>query len=106
MKIEIDLTSEDILEKRFTINLKGYDVKEVDYFLDLIKKDYEMWKIMQDQKNDQIVKLTKECERLGHQVKIAKNHLILFKKELENLQDKGLNNIDIIQRLNKLEEKQ
>ncbi|WHP38877.1 MAG: DivIVA domain-containing protein [Mollicutes bacterium] len=42
MKIEIDLTSEDILEKRFTINLKGYDVKEVDYFLDLIKKDYEM----------------------------------------------------------------
>ncbi len=42
MKIEINLTPEDILDKNFSINLKGYDVKEVDYFLDLIKKDYEM----------------------------------------------------------------
>lgn len=41
MKVKFNLTSENILNKRFSVELKGYDAKEVDYFLDLIKKDYE-----------------------------------------------------------------
>jgi len=47
------LTSQDILEKDFKIDTRGYRPQEVDRFLDVIIKDYEeMTKIINELEND------------------------------------------------------
>ena len=40
-KDRIELTSQDILEKDFKIDTRGYRPQEVDRYLDLIIKDYD-----------------------------------------------------------------
>ncbi len=105
MKLKVNLTNEDILEKKFTINIKGYDVNQVDFFLDLIKKDYESWEVINKERNKQITEKDQRIEFLEKRIKVLENHNQIVKKELGDLQDKGLSNMDIIQRLNKLEEK-
>ena len=40
-KDEFNLTSDMILEKNFKIDTRGYRLKEVDQFLDLVIADYE-----------------------------------------------------------------
>ena len=40
MKDRISLTMQDILEKEFKIDARGYRLQEVDKFLDVIIKDY------------------------------------------------------------------
>jgi len=40
MKDKISLTMQDILEKEFKIDARGYRLQEVDKFLDIIIKDY------------------------------------------------------------------
>ena len=47
------LTVQDILEKEFTIDVKGYRCQEVDKFLDMIIRDYsEFMTIIKKLKND------------------------------------------------------
>jgi DivIVA domain-containing protein len=40
MNEKTQLTAQDILKKKFTRNVRGYDPDEVDDFLDLVIKDY------------------------------------------------------------------
>ena len=95
------LTSQDILEKDFKIDTRGYRPQEVDRFLDVVIKDYEeMTKIINELENDKS-DLQDENQRL--------------KKELRNLQSKlelatendsqgatGVN-ADLLRRLSNLE---
>lgn len=41
MQQKMNLSANDILEKRFNVDFKGYAGQEVDEFLDLIVEDYE-----------------------------------------------------------------
>ena len=95
------LTSQDILEKDFKIDTRGYRPQEVDRFLDIVIKDYEeMTKIINELENDKS-DLQDENQRI--------------KKELRNLQSKlelatendsqgatGVN-ADLLRRLSNLE---
>ena len=40
MNQDLNLTQDDILEKEFKIDTRGYRLKEVDQFLDLVIADY------------------------------------------------------------------
>ena len=40
---KVTLTPQDILEKEFKIDTRGYRLKEVDQFLDVIIGDYEQF---------------------------------------------------------------
>ncbi|MEK4229065.1 cell division regulator GpsB [Solibacillus sp. FSL H8-0538] len=51
------LTADYILEKEFKKSMKGYNVDEVDQFLDLIREDY-------DQFESKLAALQEENERL------------------------------------------
>lgn len=90
MYMEIKLNSKMILEKEFKKQMKGYNVDEVDQFLDIIMEDYDNF-------NKMIEELQAENERL--------------KKELENVTKKqqipqqtlGNTNFDILKRLSNLE---
>lgn len=104
MKAKFNLTGDDILNKRFNIELKGYDAKEVDYFLDLVKKDYEGYELILKYHTETNQKLKEEKEELIRKNKVLNNHLQNLKSQIKELEIKGLSNMEIIKRLRILEE--
>lgn len=61
----IQLTEKDIIEKDFKTGLNGYKKEEVDEFLDIIIKDYEVFRM-------EVERLTLENTRLKKQLSDTK----------------------------------
>ncbi|MDD3241452.1 MAG: cell division regulator GpsB [Bacilli bacterium] len=95
---KISLTTQDILEKEFKIDTRGYRLKEVDQFLDQIINDYEGFFGI-------IKELTKEKEELMNEVMKLKQELRNVKMSIDiaRSEDKEVNNIDILRRVSNLE---
>ncbi len=96
---KITLMPQDILEKEFKIDTRGYRLKEVDQFLDVIIGDYEQFfKIinsLEQEKADllgEIMKLKQELRNAKMNVEIAKN-----------TDTPEVTNVDIMRRLAQLE---
>ena len=99
---KIALTMQDILEKEFKIDTRGYRLKEVDQFLDEIIADYQAFERiiadLQKEKQEQIetiLSLKQEIRDLKTSVEITKSG--------QNMSDGNVSNLDIIKRLSKLE---
>ena len=95
---KIALTPQDILEKDFKIDTRGYRLKEVDQFLDIIMGDYEQfYEIIKTLENDkeslqrEIMNLKQELRNVKMSIDIAKND------------DKEVTNLDILRRFSNLE---
>lgn len=98
---KVNLSPKDILEKEFKIDTRGYRLKEVDEFLDLIISDYEEF-------NNIIKDANKEKEELLDEIMQLKQEIRNLKTSLEiaasgDVEDKSVSNIDIIKRLSQLE---
>ena len=95
----LNLTQDDILEKEFKIDTRGYCMQEVDRFLDVIIKDYE-------EMNSMIRALAEDKKEL-----VEDN--IRLKQEVRNLRTKldvitdnngeGSSTADVLRRLSNLE---
>ena len=101
---QFNLSPKDILEKEFKIDTRGYRLKEVDQYLDLIISDYEQFfKILQDKDKEkeellnEIMSLKQENRNLKTSLEIAKT------EEDEMANTKGVSNVDIMKRLSQLE---
>ena len=100
---KITLTPQDILEKEFKIDTRGYRLKEVDQFLDLIIGDYEeFFKILKENEKEkeelleEIMNLKQELRNLKISVEIAKNS--------DDSSNNNLGaNLDVMKRLAQLE---
>ena len=97
----INLTPEEILNKEFRIDTRGYSIKEVDQFLDEIIADYQTFNRiildLQKEKGEQadtILKLKQEIRDLKTSAEISK-------ASANNLN--GNNNVDILKRISQLE---
>lgn len=95
---KITLTPQDILEKDFKIDTRGYRLKEVDQFLDQIIGDYESFydiiKSFEKEKEEnlkEIMNLKQELRNVKMSIDIAKNG------------DKEVTNLDILRRVSNLE---
>ena len=94
---KIMLTTNDILEKEFKIDARGYRPQEVDKFLDIIIKDY--------------AEFDKLLRRYENELKMILNENAKLKSEIRNLKstlsvaenNKGVTNVDILRRLGELE---
>ena len=93
------LSPNDILDKEFKIDTRGYRLKEVDQFLDSIIGDYEeFYKIVKESEKEkeelleEIMTLKQEIRNLKMSVEIAKNS-----------DTKEVNNVDVLKRLGQLE---
>lgn len=102
---KITLTPQDILEKDFKIDTRGYRLKEVDQFLDIIIGDYEQFfKILRNNDKekeellDEITRLKQEIRNLKMNIEIAKSN-----NEEPNYQIRETTNIDLMRRLSQLE---
>ena len=98
----INLTPEEILNKEFRIDTRGYRLKEVDQFLDEIIADYQTFnKIIKDLQNEKeeqaaiILNLKQEIRDLKTTVEITKS--------AASHDDISGSNLDILKRLSQLE---
>lgn len=94
----IELTKQDILEKEFKIDARGYRLQEVDKFLDIIIRDYNEYdNIISALENDKR-QLTNENQELKQEVRDLKLSLQALKVD-----EKEVTNVDIIRRISQLE---
>ena len=97
---KITLTPQDILEKDFKIDTRGYRLKEVDQFLDVIIGDYEQFLEI-------ISNLEKEKADLLAEIMNLKQELRNSKLSVEmasNVNSTGeVTNVDVMRRLSRLE---
>lgn len=101
---KIALSPQDILEKDFKIDTRGYRLKEVDQFLDVIIGDYEQFFKMlreadkeKEELLDEITNLKQEIRNLKVKVEIADSSARDSYPVRENT------NIDVMKRLSQLE---
>lgn len=94
----ITLTMQDILEKEFKIDARGYRLQEVDKFLDMIIKDYNEY-------NNIIRSLEKEKKELALENQSLKNEVRNLKSSIDaaRIGEKEITNIDLIRRISQLE---
>ena len=93
----VKYTPNDILERRFKIDTRGYRLKEVDQFLDDIIGDYEQFLEI-------INSLEKEKADLLSEIMSLKQELRNTKLNMEVASNGGeVTNVDIMRRLSQLE---
>lgn len=97
----IVLTTQDIVNKDFTIEPKGFKPQEVDAFLDIIIKDYVAY-------DKEIKKLRKEMASLSEENSNLRSEIRKL-KDLETIASedkevsKPVNNVDLLRRISQLE---
>jgi len=97
----LNLTQDDILEKEFKIDTRGYRLKEVDQFLDLIIQDYGTFIDVIKKQELEKDKLTEEVIRLKKQLRDANVNMEIAKASSGN--NANVNNVDILKRISNLE---
>ena len=96
---KITLTPQDILEKEFKIDTRGYRLKEVDQFLDVVIGDYEQFIALLKESD-------KEKEELLEQIMNLKQEIRNLKMSIEIAKSgdaKEVTNVDVMKRLSQLE---
>lgn len=96
----ITLTPQEILDKEFKIDARGYRPQEVDKFLDLVINDYNEF-------ITELKRLKKELAYVNDENTKLKNELRRLKANIEAAESNGSNNsvsnIDLLRRLSQLE---
>ena len=83
----IYLTPQDLLEKEFKIDARGYRPQEVDKFLDMVIRDYTEYNSIIKKQQNEIKDLMDDNQKL--------------KQEISNT--KTLTNVDLLKRISQLE---
>ena len=98
MKDRITLTMQDILEKEFKIDARGYRLQELDKFLDIIIKDYNEY-------NNIIRNLEKDKKTLLEENQALRNEVRNLKSSIEaaKIGEKEITNVDLLRRISQLE---
>ena len=97
---KITLTPQDILEKEFKIDTRGYRLKEVDQFLDVVIGDYEQFLEIISNLEKEKAELLAEIMNLKQELRNSK--LSVEVASTANTRSE-VTNVDIIKRLSQLE---
>ena len=97
MNDKITLTANDILEKEFKIDARGYRLQEVDKFLDIIIKDYTEYDKLIKKYNAELKAVLEENAKLKNEIRNLKSTLSVAEGS------SGQTNLDILRRLGELE---
>ncbi len=98
---KITLSPQEILEKEFKIDTRGYRLKEVDQFLDTVIADYEQFFQIINQMEQEKADLLKEIMNLKQELRNAKTNAEIAKNHEPGVGE--TNNVDILRRLSQLE---
>ena len=97
---KLNLTPEEILNKEFNIDFKGYSPAEVDTFLDNVLEDYQIMEENIQQLLDAVATLQKQIKDLT-----ARNIELEGRKMAFDLSNTtSYSSVDILKRISRLEE--
>ena len=104
MAKDMNLTAQEIYEKEFLVDLKGYAPAEVDEFLDMVIEDYQKY-------DEKVEELGAAVTRYEEKIKELQQQLFALQSENENLNEKvnsdfvngSSNTVDILKRIARLE---
>jgi len=82
----VPLTPLDIHNKRFTRSLRGYDVDEVDEFLDKVIKDYEITIREKDELSNQVQDLKEKLSHFTNIEETLNKSILIAQETAEDLQ--------------------
>ena len=97
---KISLMPQDILKKEFKIDTRGYRLKEVDQFLDVIIYDYEQFLNMINTLEKEKADLMAEIMSLKQELRNSRLSMEVVKSSADN---SDVTNVDIMRRLSQLE---
>ena len=97
----IYLTPNDILEKEFKIDARGYRPQEVDKFLDMVIRDYTEFNSIIKKLEKDVKDLTDDNNKLKHEIMVLKEQLEISKTN-EN-KNSTITNVDLLKRISQLE---
>ena len=95
---KIALTMQNILEKEFKVDARGYRMQEVDQFLDIIIRDYNEY-------NNIINGLINEKKLIALENADLKQEIRDLKSTIDTLKsgEKEITNVDLLRRISQLE---
>ncbi|MBR4462308.1 MAG: DivIVA domain-containing protein [Erysipelotrichaceae bacterium] len=97
---KLNLTPEEILNKQFNVDFKGYDPAEVDAFLDTVLDDYQIMEANVQQLLDTVSTLQEKVKELT-----SKNIELESKKMVFDLSSTtSYSSVDLLKRVSRLEE--
>ena len=97
---KIYLTPQEILDKEFKIDARGYRPQEVDKYLDMVIRDYtEFINIIKRNEKD-IKDLTEDNAKLKAEIRNLREQLVATSS---NSQSQNVSNVDILKRISQLE---
>lgn len=101
IKVEkrVNLNIQEILDKEFHVDIKGYNANEVDAFLDLVIADYQSYDEMNTIARENLKKYEEENRKL--RLRIRELELQLSSKDA--VMNAPVDHLDILKRLSRLE---
>lgn len=95
----INLNVQEILDKEFHVDIKGYNANEVDAFLDLVIVDYQSY----DELNAYALENLKKYEEENRKLRLRIRELETQLSSKEAVANVPVDNLDILKRLSRLE---
>ncbi|MBQ6687524.1 MAG: cell division regulator GpsB [Bacilli bacterium] len=98
----IFLTPQEILEKEFKVDARGYRPQEVDKFLDMVIRDYSEYISIIKKLEKDIKDLTEDNMKLKQELRRLKT-TIAAAEGSEVSVGRSVNNVDLLRRISQLE---
>jgi len=97
----IYLTPQDVLEKEFKIDARGYRPQEVDKFLDMVIRDYTEYNSIIKRFEKEIKDLTEDNNKLKKEIRYLNEQLEI--QESSEQTNHNVTNVDLLKRISQLE---
>lgn len=99
MERRINLTVQEILDKEFHVDMRGYNANEVDAFLDAVIADYQAYDELNASARENLKKYEEENRKL--RLRIRELEMQLSSKDA--VVNTPVDHLDILKRLSRLE---
>jgi len=96
---KIYLTPQEILDKEFKIDARGYRPQEVDKYLDMVIRDYTEFINIIKRNEKEIKDLKDDNAKLKAEIRSLREQLVAN----ESSNESGVNNVDLLRRISQLE---
>ncbi len=96
---KIYLTPQEILDKEFKIDARGYRPQEVDKYLDMVIRDYTEFISIIKRNEKEIKDLTDDNAKLKAEIRSLREQLVAS----ESSGGSGTSNVDLLKRISQLE---
>ena len=97
---KIYLTPQEILDKEFKIDARGYRPQEVDKYLDMVIRDYTEFINIIKRNEREIKDLTEDNAKLKAEIRSLREELVASESSNNG---NGTSNVDLLRRISQLE---